>query len=34
MLNLVKGCKIFEPDRLNEGYEVSSDILITANENS
>lgn len=34
MLNLVKGYKISAPEKLNEGYEVSSDISITANVNA
>lgn len=33
MLNLVKGCKISLPEKLNEGYEISSEIAVTANVN-
>ena len=34
MLNLVKGYKISEPEKLNEGYEVISEVSITANVNA
>lgn len=31
MLTLGKGYKIYEPEKLNEEYEVTSDVLLTAN---
>ena len=34
MLNLVKGYKISSPEKLNEGYEISSEMIITANVNA
>ena len=34
MLNLVKGCKISLPEKLNEGYEISSEMAVTANVNA
>lgn len=34
MLNLVKGCKISLPEKLNEGYEISSEMAVTANVNT
>lgn len=34
MLNLVKGYKISTPEKLNEGYEISSEMSITANVNA
>lgn len=34
MLNLVKGYKISAPEKLNEGYEITSEMAITANVNA
>ena len=34
MLNLVKGYKICAPEKLNEGYEITSEMAITANVNA
>lgn len=34
MLNLVKGYKICTPEKLNEGYEITSEMAITANVNA
>lgn len=31
MLNLAKGYKIYEPERLNEEYEVTDDVTLMAN---
>ena len=31
MLNLVKGYKICTPEKLDEGYEITSEMAITAN---
>lgn len=34
MLNLAKGYKISVPEKLNEGYEITSDVSISANVNA
>ena len=34
MLNMVKGFKVFSPEKLNEGYEITSEMSIMANVNA